>query len=112
MAANTADLSDPDEALDLNNIRNALRRMEDSIIFSLVVRAQFLSDPPPPPRCAPPAIASRRRAEPKVAHSQNNAVYTPDHADLGPFKLHQLKSAGCVHFPLGTLSRTHAAFWV
>eukprot|EP01052_Picozoa_sp_SAG31_P047299 SAG31_NODE_9412_length_1282_cov_0.840237_1_plen_280_part_00 len=67
MAANTANLKDPAEALDLNNIRNALRRMEDSIIFSLVERAQFLLNEP---------------------------VYAPDNPGIGEFKRHQLKAAG------------------
>ena len=64
MAANTANLKDPAEALDLNNIRNALRRMEDSIIFSLVERAQFLL---------------------------NDPVYAADNPEIGAFKCHQLK---------------------
>ena len=41
MASNTGDLSDADVALDLNNIRKSLMRMEDSIIFSLIERAQY-----------------------------------------------------------------------
>lgn len=67
MAANTADIWDEASALNLDNIRNKLTRMEDSIIFGLLERAQF-----------------------KV----NSAVYAPDSDQLGPFRLHQLKSAG------------------
>jgi|Transcript_3850 chorismate mutase len=67
MAANTANVLDPAKALDLNNIRATLQRMEDSIIFSLIERSQF---------------------------SQNMAVYEPDCDQLGEFKLHQLKSSG------------------
>jgi chorismate mutase len=65
--ANTANLEDVESALDLNNIRNSLQRMEDSIIFSLIERAQYPS---------------------------NAAVYQEDCRQLGEFKLHQLKSAG------------------
>ena len=39
--ANTANLHDAESALDLSNIRQSLRRMEDSIIFSLIERAQY-----------------------------------------------------------------------
>lgn len=67
MSANTADLLDARSALDLGNIRNSLMRMEDSIIFSLIERSQYKT---------------------------NAAVYTPDCAQLGEFKLHQLKSTG------------------
>lgn len=67
MAANTANLLDPASALDLANIRRSLQRMEDSIIFSLIERAQY---------------------------KRNLAVYEPDCSQLGEFKLHQLKSAG------------------
>lgn len=59
MASNTATLSNADVALDLNNIRKSLMRMEDSIIFSLIERAQF-----------------------KI----NNAVYQPDCAWDSPFR--------------------------
>ena len=43
MSANTADfdVGDPRQALDLQNIRRCLQRMEDSIIFSLIERAQY-----------------------------------------------------------------------
>jgi len=41
MASNTGTLSDAAVALDLNNIRKSLMRMEDSIIFSLIERGQF-----------------------------------------------------------------------
>ena len=41
MASNTSTLSDAAVALDLNNIRKSLMRMEDSIIFSLIERGQF-----------------------------------------------------------------------
>lgn len=67
MAANTANVLDIKTALDLNNIRTSLMRMEDSIIFSLVERSQFKA---------------------------NTAVYEPDCSQLGEFKMHQLKSAG------------------
>eukprot|EP00416_Gambierdiscus_australes_P025165 CAMPEP_0171078784 /NCGR_PEP_ID=MMETSP0766_2-20121228/14853_1 /TAXON_ID=439317 /ORGANISM="Gambierdiscus australes, Strain CAWD 149" /LENGTH=288 /DNA_ID=CAMNT_0011535937 /DNA_START=70 /DNA_END=936 /DNA_ORIENTATION=+ len=67
MAANTANLLDASSALDLDNIRNSLMRMEDSIIFSLIERSQY-----------------------KI----NAAVYSPDCPRLGRHKLHQLKSAG------------------
>jgi chorismate mutase len=67
MAANTANLNDPASVLDLNNIRASLMRMEDSIIFSLVERAQF---------------------------RRNLAVYEKDCQQLGTFKLHELKCAG------------------
>lgn len=68
MASNTVDpSSDAAVALDLNNIRKSLMRMEDSIIFSLIERSQF-----------------------KI----NSAVYEPDCEQLGDYKLHQLKSAG------------------
>ena len=46
MASNTASLSDADVALDLNNIRKSLMRMEDSIIFSLIERAQYKINTP------------------------------------------------------------------
>lgn len=67
MAANTANMSDPKSALDLANIRSSLMRMEDSIIFSLVERAQY---------------------------KRNTPVYDADCAQLGAFKLHQLRTAG------------------
>jgi len=67
MSANTADITDAESALDLNNIRSSLVRMEDSIIFSLIERSQY-----------------------KI----NKAVYEPDCKQLGAFRLHQLKSAG------------------
>mmetsp|Transcript_86646 Transcript_86646/g.230189 ORF Transcript_86646/g.230189 Transcript_86646/m.230189 type:complete len:289 (-) Transcript_86646:35-901(-) len=67
MAANTANIYDASWALDLDNIRSTLMRMEDSIIFSLIERSQF---------------------------KLNQAVYAPDCEQLGEFKLHQLKAAG------------------
>lgn len=67
MAANTANVDDPESALDLQNIRNSLMRMEDSIIFSLIERSQFKA---------------------------NTAVYEPNCSQLGEFKMHQLKSSG------------------
>lgn len=67
MAANTADFTDVTAALDLNNIRRSLMRMEDSIIFSLIERSQYKINVP---------------------------VYEPDCEQLGEFRLHQLKSAG------------------
>jgi len=67
MSANTADLLDASSALDLGNLRNSLRRMEDSIIFSLIERAQYKT---------------------------NEAVYEPGCHQLGKFQLHQLTSAG------------------
>ena len=69
MSANTADIdvSNPESALDLGNIRRLLQRMEDSIIFSLIERAQYRS---------------------------NTAVYQPNHGQLGKFRLHQLLSVG------------------
>mmetsp|Transcript_39126 Transcript_39126/g.103274 ORF Transcript_39126/g.103274 Transcript_39126/m.103274 type:complete len:284 (-) Transcript_39126:24-875(-) len=67
MSANTADFCNAQTALDLDTIRTSLRRMEDSIIFSLIERSQYKA---------------------------NLAVYNPDCSQLGPFKLHQLKSAG------------------
>eukprot|EP00427_Karlodinium_veneficum_P009652 CAMPEP_0169090554 /NCGR_PEP_ID=MMETSP1015-20121227/15883_1 /TAXON_ID=342587 /ORGANISM="Karlodinium micrum, Strain CCMP2283" /LENGTH=284 /DNA_ID=CAMNT_0009150971 /DNA_START=25 /DNA_END=879 /DNA_ORIENTATION=- len=67
MAANTANLLDAASALDLNNIRKSLQRMEDSIIFSLIERAQY---------------------------PVNARVYEPDCDQLEPYKLHQLKCAG------------------
>lgn len=69
MSANTADIdvSNPEQALDLGNIRRLLQRMEDSIIFSLIERAQYRS---------------------------NAAVYEPHHGQLGKFRLHQLLSVG------------------
>eukprot|EP01047_Picozoa_sp_COSAG01_P042812 COSAG01_NODE_3761_length_5722_cov_2.962298_11_plen_218_part_00 len=39
--ANTANLHDAAVALDLGHIRQSLRRMEDSIIFSLIERTQY-----------------------------------------------------------------------
>lgn len=66
MAANTANL-DPAVALDLNHIRLALQRMEDSIIFSLVERAQYKA---------------------------NLAVYEPRNPELGETKLELLASVG------------------
>jgi len=65
--ANTANVDDVDVALNLDNIRKSLMRMEDSIIFSLVERSQY--------------------------HT-NRDVYEPDCQQLGTFKLHELKSAG------------------
>ena len=53
MAANTANVTSAEQALDLNNIRSVLQRMEaprcqlqawlgqDSIIFSLIERSQY-----------------------------------------------------------------------
>jgi len=67
MAANTANVLDPSAALNLNNIRMTLQRMEDSIIFSLIERSQY-----------------------KI----NGPVYEPDCTQLGAAKLHQLKSVG------------------
>lgn len=67
MAANTANPTDVEKALDLANIRSSLIRMEDSIVFSLVERAQY---------------------------KRNASVYEPDCPQLGQFKLHQLRSAG------------------
>eukprot|EP00439_Symbiodinium_sp_Y106_P057565 s766_g8.t1 len=69
MSANTADLdvTNPEQALDLNNIRSVLQRMEDSIIFSLIERSQY---------------------------RVNKAVYQADHPQLGAFRQHQLKAAG------------------
>jgi len=67
MAANTANLTDADSALDLNNIRKSLQRMEDSIVFGLIERAQY---------------------------AVNAVVYEPDSKQLEPYKLHQLKCAG------------------
>jgi len=65
--ANTHNLQVADVALDLNNIRSALRRMEDSIIFSLIERAQF------------PTMGT---------------IYEPRSNLLGEFKLHALQCAG------------------
>lgn len=67
MSANTANFADAETALDLNNIRSSLTRMEDSIIFSLIERSQYKT---------------------------NSAVYLPDCRQLGEFKLHQLKTVG------------------
>jgi len=67
MAANTANVTSAEQALDLNNIRSVLQRMEDSIIFSLIERSQY---------------------------RVNSAVYEPNHKQLGRFKLHELRSAG------------------
>jgi len=67
MAANTANVVDVEKALDLQNIRSTLMRMEDSIVFSLVERAQY---------------------------KRNGAVYSPDCDQLGTYRLHQLKAAG------------------
>uniref|UniRef100_A0A7S2AIE3 chorismate mutase n=1 Tax=Alexandrium andersonii TaxID=327968 RepID=A0A7S2AIE3_9DINO len=67
MAANTANIYEASWALDLNNIRSTLMRMEDSIIFSLIERSQY---------------------------KLNSPVYAPDNPQLGEFKLHQLKAAG------------------
>jgi len=67
MAANTANVTDPAKALDLDNIRRSLQRMEDSIIFSLIERSQY---------------------------RVNSAVYQPDYSKLNEFHLHQLKMAG------------------
>ncbi|CAK0884703.1 unnamed protein product [Prorocentrum cordatum] len=67
MSANTADWTDPDEALDLNNIRRSLQRMEDSIIFSLIERSQY---------------------------RVNRAVYQPNYQKLSKFHLHQLRMSG------------------
>lgn len=67
MAANTANVTSAEQALDLNNIRSVLQRMEDSIIFSLIGRSQY---------------------------RVNSAVYEPNHKPLGGFKLHELRSAG------------------
>lgn len=69
MSANTADIDvgNPEQALNLGNIRRLLQRMEDSIIFSLIERAQYRT---------------------------NSTVYEPMHAQLGKFRLHQLVSVG------------------
>jgi len=67
MSANTADLTDPVEALDLNNIRRSLQRMEDSIIFSLIERSQY---------------------------RVNGTVYKPNYEKHSKFQLHQLKMSG------------------
>ena len=59
MASNTASLSDADVALDLNNIRKSLMRMEDSIIFSLIERAQYkINNPVYEPDCTWRSVAS------------------------------------------------------
>jgi len=65
--ANTANVDDVEVALNLDNIRKSLMRMEDSIIFTFIERSQF--------PC-------------------NRDVYEPDCQQLGAFKLHELKSAG------------------
>ncbi|ABN67369.2 ARO7 [Scheffersomyces stipitis CBS 6054] len=39
------DFTKPETVLDLNNIRQALVRMEDSIVFDLIERSQFFSSP-------------------------------------------------------------------
>lgn len=39
------DFMKPETVLDLNNIRQALMRMEDSIVFDLIERSQFYSSP-------------------------------------------------------------------
>ncbi|EGV64584.1 chorismate mutase aro7 [Yamadazyma tenuis] len=39
------DFMKPETVLDLNNIRNALVRMEESIVFALIERSQFYSSP-------------------------------------------------------------------
>lgn len=39
------DFMKPESVLDLNNIRQALVRMEDSIVFDLIERSQFFSSP-------------------------------------------------------------------
>jgi len=67
MSSGTGNFQNAAAALDLNNIRSSLVRMEDSIIFSLIERSQY---------------------------RVNAAVYEPDCDQLGEFKLHQLKSAG------------------
>lgn len=67
MSANTADFTDASAALDLNNIRRCLMRMEDSIIFSLIERSQYKT---------------------------NQGVYQADYPKLGEFKRHQLRSTG------------------
>lgn len=43
--ASTMDFMKPHTVLDLNNIRLALVRMEDSIVFDLIERSQFYSSP-------------------------------------------------------------------
>jgi len=65
--ANTHNLAIAETALDLSNIRTSLARMEDSIIFSLIERAQF---------------------------RVNDLIYQRNHPGLGEFTLHQLKCAG------------------
>lgn len=65
--ANTANIEDVEDALNLDNIRKSLMRMEDTIIFSLIERSQFPT---------------------------NRDVYEADFEQLGAFKLHELKSAG------------------
>jgi len=56
-------------SLDLVHIRAALRRMEDSIIFTMIERAQY---------------------------STNDAIYKPNNEGLTPFKLHTLTCAGSI----------------
>merc|ERR1712166_162466 len=65
--ANTANVEKVDEALDLANIRDTLCRMEDSIVFSLIERAQY---------------------------PINSEVYAPDCESLGEYVRHHLKAAG------------------
>jgi len=65
--AELAQAANVPDALDLNNIRKSLQRMEDSIIFSLIERAQY---------------------------PVNAAVYQPDCEQLGDVRLQQLKSVG------------------
>lgn len=67
MAANTANITSAQDALNLDHIRKVLQRMEDSIVFSLIERSQY---------------------------RVNRAVYEPDCKQLGKFNLHQLKCAG------------------
>lgn len=67
MSTNTPDSVDAEPALDLNNIRDSLMRLEDSIIFGLIERSQY---------------------------RVNNDVYEPDCQQLDMVQLAQLKSAG------------------
>ena len=77
MASNTGTLSDAAVALDLNNIRKSLMRMEDSIIFSLIERGQFkMNSAVYEADCA--WLRSARRAHPTPSMFQTPA-FSPAH---------------------------------
>jgi hypothetical protein len=104
--ANTANLHDAAAALDLGHIRQSLRRMEDSIIFSLIERTQFrinhkvyepdCEEKIYPPQLLSPSLPPLPVPSPAAlpALSICSLPPLPPGTEISAFNLHQLKSAG------------------